>query len=159
MDHKTKQEKERLTTFNCELGRRAVLAVSVGGGAAVHTLVRHTNTLDDQGKHPPHLRAPDPLCVCQTLAVMIPHHPNEGQPVKRAAEGGYLTALHPDIVQFHQQSGAGGESEIKAARLHRARTLHLSLNCPPRQRGALRDHLSKVTALSHRAEGLGMTQL
>lgn len=75
-------KKERLSTFNSELGGRAVLAMLVGGGAAVHTLVRHANTLDDQGQQPLHLRAPDPLRVRQTLAVMIPFHPGEGQPVE-----------------------------------------------------------------------------
>ena len=103
----TNKKKERLTTFNSEPGRGAVLAVLVGGGAAVHTLVRHTNTLDDQGQQTLIMRAPDPLCVCQILAVMIPYHPSEGLPVKRAVELGHLTALHSDVAHFHQQFGAG----------------------------------------------------
>lgn len=100
-------KKERLTTFNSELGGGAVLAVLVGGSAAVHTLVCHANTLDDQGQQPPDLRAPHPLLVRQTLAIMIPYHPGEGLPIERAAELGHLTTFHLDIAHFHQQFGAG----------------------------------------------------
>lgn len=100
-------KEERLTTFNSELGGGAVLAVLVGGGAAVHALVRHANAPDDQGQQPAHLRAPHPLCVCQTLAVMIPLHPAEGLPGERAAELGHLAAVHLDVTHFHQQFRAG----------------------------------------------------
>lgn len=103
----TDEKKERLTTFNSEQGRGAVLAMLVGGSAAVHALVRHTNTLDDQGQQPPTLRASHPLCVRQALAIMIPYHPGEGLPIERAAELSHLAIFHPDVTHFHQQFGAG----------------------------------------------------
>lgn len=42
-------KKGTLTTFNCELGGGAVVAVLVGGGAAIQALVSHSDTMDNQG--------------------------------------------------------------------------------------------------------------
>lgn len=75
-------KKERLTTFNSELSRGAVVAMFVGSGAAVRALVRHTDALDDQGQKATALRASHPLGVHQALAVMLPYHPGEGLAVE-----------------------------------------------------------------------------
>lgn len=79
----------------------------VGGGAAIQALVRHANSLDEQGQQTPALRAPHPLRIHQALAIMIPNHSREGLPIKRAAELSHLAAFHADIAHFHQQFGAG----------------------------------------------------
>lgn len=108
------------------------MAVTVGGGAAVHALVGQAHAPDDQGQESAALRALRPFSE-QVLAIMIPDHPDEGLPVKGADELGHLAAFHADVSQLHQRSGIQGRLAFNAA----LRALRFNGERPPRHAGAL----------------------
>ena len=87
----------RVTTFHNELGRATVVAMCVADRTAIHSLVSQANTLDDQGQKPSSLRAPPPLRLPQSMAIMVPHDVSEGLPIEGAVKRSHLTTFNLDI--------------------------------------------------------------
>lgn len=100
------RQKKTITTFDCELCRRSILAISIFNSTAVMSLVPKVDIEYHERNELALMYTLHPFCICDCPSVMIPYNFSKWLSTEGTVELSHITQADNYITHFLGQNGA-----------------------------------------------------